>query len=127
MIPGVLSCVPATQRNLTCAEAMKPDHSQLEDFMTEKAVTRPAFRRVAIVVKAPEAREVRVTGDFTRWVKQGIRLSHDGKGQWRTVLPLDPGEYQYRLLVDGEWKDHAEATERVANPFGSENCVLKVL
>ena len=95
--------------------------------MLEKVAIRPLSRRVAIVVKAPEAKEVRVTGDFTRWVKQGIRLSHDGDGQWRTVLPLHPGEYQYRLLIDGEWKDHAEATERVANPFGSENCLLKVL
>jgi 1,4-alpha-glucan branching enzyme len=95
--------------------------------MLAKTATQRRFRRVAIVVKAPEAKEVRVTGDFTRWVKEGIRLSPDGNGQWRTVLPLDPGQYQYRILVDGEWSDHPEAAERVANPFGSENCVLKVL
>jgi len=95
--------------------------------MPEKTATPLVSRRVALVVKAPEAKEVRVSGDFTQWDRQGIRLSHDGKGQWRTILPLNPGEYQYRLLVDGQWKDHAEATERVANPFGSENCVLKVL
>ena len=95
--------------------------------MLEKVATKPASRRVGIVVKAPEAKEVRITGDFTKWARQGIRLLHDGDGRWRTVLPLPPGEYQYRLLVDGEWRDHGEATERVANPFGSENCVLKVL
>ncbi len=94
--------------------------------MLENRTTRPDRRRVSIVVKAPQAKEVRVTGDFTRWSKVGIRLSEDGNGHWRTVLPLDPGEYQYRLLVDGEWKDHEYATDRVANPFGSENCVLKV-
>ncbi len=95
--------------------------------MLEKMAVRPALRRVPIVVTAPEAKDVRVTGDFTLWAKQGIRLSHDGSGRWRTVLPLGPGEYQYRLLVDGEWRDHEDASERVANPFGSENCVLKVL
>jgi 1,4-alpha-glucan branching enzyme len=95
--------------------------------MLEKTAVRPAPRRVSIVVTAPEAKDVRVTGDFTLWAKRGIRLSHDGSGRWRTVLPLGPGEYQYRLLVDGEWQDHEDATERVANPFGSENCVLKVL
>jgi hypothetical protein len=42
------------------------------------------------------------------------------------VLNLAPGEYQYRLLVDGEWKDHSEAKRRVPNAFGSENCVLTV-
>jgi hypothetical protein len=43
----------------------------------------------------------------------------------------DPGapprrEYQYRLVVDGEWRDHAEAPRRVSNPYGTENCVLTV-
>lgn len=95
--------------------------------MLDKTAVRPEARRVPIVVTAPEAKDVRVTGDFTRWEKQGIRLSHDGNGRWRTVLPLGPGEYQYRLLVDGKWQDHEAATERVANPFGSENCILKVL
>jgi 1,4-alpha-glucan branching enzyme len=82
---------------------------------------------VPLVVKDTLAEEVRVTGDFTDWVPEGIRLSHDGDGLWRTVLSLEPGEHQYRLLVDGKWKDHAEATGHAANPFGSVNCVLKVM
>ena len=94
--------------------------------MRGKEAAKRLPRRVPLIVKETKAGEVRVTGDFTHWVKEGIRLSHDGDGLWRTVLPLDPGEYQYRLLVDGEWRDHADAVERVANPFGSQNCVLKV-
>ena len=95
--------------------------------MPEEVATRSISRRVPMVVKAQKAMDVRVTGDFTGWGKQGIRLSHDGSGGWRTVLNLEPGKYQYRLLVDGAWKDHAEAVLRVPNPFGSENCVLNVL
>jgi len=95
--------------------------------MLETTVTRKVTRRVAITVKAPEAKEVCVTGDFTDWSEQGIRLSHDGGGRWRTVLTLEPGDHQYRLRVDGAWKDHAEVAQRVTNPFGTENCVLKVL
>ena len=88
---------------------------------------RALSRRVPIVVHSPGAADVRVTGDFSSWVEHGIRLSHDGRGCWRTVLSLTPGEYQYRLLVDGAWKDHAEARLRVANPYGSDNCILKVV
>lgn len=95
--------------------------------MLEKTAVRSETRRVTFVVEAREAKDVRVTGEFTRWAPQGIRLSHDGNGRWRTVLPLAPGEYQYRLLVDGLWHNHEDATERVANPYGSENCVLRVL
>ncbi len=95
--------------------------------MPEIGSVRSVARTLPMTVKAPEAKDVRVTGEFTEWAQQGIRLSHDGAGRWRTVLTLEPGEYQYRLLVDGAWKDHAEAAQRVANPFGTENCILKVL
>jgi 1,4-alpha-glucan branching enzyme len=96
-------------------------------IMLKSPMLNHTKRRVPFLVKVAEAREVRVTGDFTGWAKVGIQLSHNGDGEWRTVLSLEPGEYQYRLLIDEEWKDHAEATERVANPFGSENRVLKVV
>lgn len=84
-------------------------------------------RRIPFLVKAKAAKEVRITGDFTRWVEEGIPLKHEGEGTWRTVLPLDPGRYEYRILVDGQWTDHEEATERLTNPYGSQNCVLKVV
>jgi 1,4-alpha-glucan branching enzyme len=83
-------------------------------------------RRVPFRVSAPEAKEVRITGDFIGWITNGVGLSKNGNGEWRTVLTLAPGEYQYRLLIDGEWQDHREASRRLPNPFGTENCVLKV-
>lgn len=95
--------------------------------MVESVKQKSAARRVPFLARAEEAKDVRITGDFLRWGEEGIPLSHDGHGGWRTVLPLGPGCYQYRLLVDGEWRDHAEATERVANPYGTQNCVLKVV
>jgi 1,4-alpha-glucan branching enzyme len=88
--------------------------------------TRPVGRAVPFDVVDPAAMYVEVTGDFTGWVNHGIRLSHHGNGGWRTYLTLEPGEYQYRLRINGEWKDHPEATRRVANAFGGENCVLEV-
>jgi 1,4-alpha-glucan branching enzyme len=86
-----------------------------------------AARLVPIDVRAAGATKVAITGDFNRWAKEGTPLSQNGKGSWRAVLELAPGEYQYRLLVDGQWRDHAEAKKRVPNPFGTENCVLVVI
>lgn len=89
-------------------------------------ICMPPARAVAFDVEDPTALYVEVTGDFTGWVQHGIRLRHHGNGGWRTILTLEPGDYQYRLRINGEWKDHAEATRRVANAFGTENCVLEV-
>ena len=49
-----------------------------------------------------------------------------GGGAWKVVVPLPPGTHHYRFLVDGEWRDDAECTLRVPNPFGTENSVRQV-
>lgn len=83
-------------------------------------------RRVPIVVKFDGAKEVAITGDFIGWKEDGIKLVKTPTGEWRSSVELMPGEYQYRVRVDGRWHDHAEAKKRVPNPFGTENCVLIV-
>jgi len=90
------------------------------------ALLRPSERRVPVVVEAPGAREVILTGDFTGWSREGVRLRRSAAGQWGIVLKLAPGEYAYRLLIDGEWSDHSTAVKRVPNGHGSFNCILAV-
>jgi 1,4-alpha-glucan branching enzyme len=87
---------------------------------------KPSAKKVTFSVALEGAREVVLTGDFTGWKEEGIKLSKSSAGEWRTTLELVPGEYQYRLRVDGHWKDNPSAKKRVPNPYGSENCVLQV-
>jgi hypothetical protein len=84
------------------------------------------LKKVPLKIKADGAKEVVLTGDFTQWAKDQIRLTPTAAGEWITVLELAPGEYQYRLIVDGEWRDHSEAPKKIGNPFGTQNCVLTV-
>ena len=86
----------------------------------------PSLKKVPLRIRAEGAKEVVITGDFTKWAKDKVRLTPAMSGEWVTLLELAPGEYQYRLIVDGEWRDHPEATRRVANSFGTQNCVLIV-
>lgn len=91
-----------------------------------KSPRKPASRQVPFMTKVEGAKEVVLTGDFTNWAKDKIRLHPIGDGEWNTMLELPPGEYRYRLFVDGEWRDHAEAAKRVPNPFGSQDCIFLV-
>jgi hypothetical protein len=88
--------------------------------------TVPSLKKVPLRIRADGAKEVVLTGDFTQWAKDKIRLTPSTGGEWITSLELAPGEYQYRLIVDGEWRDHADAAHRVPNSFGTQNCVLVV-
>lgn len=83
-------------------------------------------KQVSFVAKVDKAGEVLVTGDFMKWSTAGIRLAKGTDGVWRGTIALAPGRYEYRLLVDGQWRDHAEARERVPNSFGTQNAVLVV-
>ena len=89
------------------------------------APTAP-LRPVSLMANVKGAREVILTGVFTNWSRDRLKMRQVAPDQWRADLQLSPGEYQYRLIVDGKWQDHAEAGKRTANPFGSENCVLVV-
>ena len=97
-----------------------------EPKVAEKRSKTSQKRIVPIVARIGEAKAVSVTGDFTGWSEAGVSLARGSNGEWQASLSLTPGEYQYRLRVNGEWRDHAEAAKRVPNPFGSENCVLNV-
>jgi len=80
---------------------------------------------VQVRLRADGARDVRVTGEFSDWSPSGIPLSPEGPGTWAATLRLPPGEYQYRFIVDGEWRDDPEAP-RVQNGLGGTNSLLKV-
>jgi 1,4-alpha-glucan branching enzyme len=94
--------------------------------MAKQAKIDGVRRRIPFAVRLDRANEVILSGDFNAWSLDQIRLVRAGDNLWTTTLELPPGEYQYRLLVDGEWRNPSEANRRVPNAFGSENCVLVV-
>ena len=76
--------------------------------------------------RAPAARSVQLVGDFTHWQSRPVNMKKEPGGVWTTSISLEPGNYHYRFLVDGEWRDDPECTLRVPNPFGGHDAVRKV-
>ena len=85
-----------------------------------------AKRRVTFAVSAPEAHEVFLCGTFNDWNPTKTPLKPDGRGIWKTQVPLVPGTYEYRLCIDGEWVNDPSADGYVPNPFGTTNSVRAV-
>src|SRR5690242_15839283 len=75
---------------------------------------------------APDATSVLVAGDFTGWEEAPLSLKKDKKGLWKKTVSLPPGRYEYRLLVDGQWRDDPDCPHRQPNQFGGQNCVCIV-
>ncbi len=83
-------------------------------------------RPVAFTCHAPDAKCVCVAGSFCNWNANAMPMQRSEDGKWRTTVHVTPGRYEYRFVVDGEWHDDPNATERAQNDFGTENCVVKV-
>ena len=77
-------------------------------------------------LSAPQAQSVFIAGDFNQWNPSSHPLKMDAQGVWRISLILNPGQYEYRFLVDGEWQNHPNCISSVENPFGTSNS-LKIV
>ncbi|HYV28701.1 MAG TPA: isoamylase early set domain-containing protein, partial [Candidatus Eisenbacteria bacterium] len=88
--------------------------------------TKTAKLNQVFSFNAPAAMSVMLVGDFTRWQEKPISLKQEQNGVWKTTVPLAPGTYHYRFLVDGEWRDDPECTLRVPNPYGAQDSVRMV-
>jgi len=75
----------------------------------------------------PEAREVFLVGSFNGWDPRATAMRRDELGDWSVVLELPPGEYRYRLMVDGGWRDDPTAQQTAMNPYGGYDAVVNVI
>ena len=100
-----------------------------ESATTEsRASQRPAgFKTVEFHLAAPTAKSVKLAADFTNWEKFPIDMVKSVDGIWSIFIPLSPGNYSYRYIVDGMWCDDPEAVLFESNPSGKGNAVRNVI
>ena len=83
-------------------------------------------RRIKFSMKAPDATEVLLMGDFNKWSAKAHPMKNSGHGIWEKVTMLSPGRYEYKFLVDGNWKEDPENDQACPNSFNTYNNVLIV-
>ncbi|MCI0745485.1 MAG: glycogen-binding domain-containing protein [Verrucomicrobia subdivision 3 bacterium] len=88
--------------------------------------TSPKRIEVEFVYESNEAKEVHVAGDFNNWSSHSLPMHKDGEHRWQVRVPLAPGRYEYRYIVDGDWQNDPYACGFCLNDFGSCNCVVEV-
>ncbi len=91
-----------------------------------KAAAKPAKKKTSFKLRAPEATQVFVAGCFNDWDPTADPLMQGDEGTWTCTLMLEPGEHEYRFVVDGAWWDDPMALVRRPNEFGCENCIVIV-
>jgi chromosome partitioning protein len=125
------SSKPASQflslgRELLERESRIETHD-LEEWMEKLHGPQRVPEGVMFAIDAPQSNDVRVTGEFTNWSRDGLAMEKDtADGLWKVVVDVAPGEYEYRFIVDGVWIRDPNNKDYVRNEFGQENSLLIV-
>jgi 1,4-alpha-glucan branching enzyme len=82
-------------------------------------------KRIHFEFTSSAAESVAIAGSFNDWQPNATPMIALGQGRWAKDLALPPGQYEYCLVVDGEWITDPLAKETVPNPFGGVNSVLR--
>ena len=83
-------------------------------------------QEIVLTILAPEAKAVEVAGNFNSWLPDMTPLTDMGGGNWVVRLMLRSGKYEYRFVVDGQWIEDPQASERVINSDGEFNSSITV-
>ncbi len=85
----------------------------------------PRKDRVQFSLRPPAAvQEAFLAGDFNNW--QPAPMGRRKDGSFATALPLRPGRYEYKYVVDGKWIVDPDTSMWAENPFGSVNSIVEV-
>jgi len=99
-----------------------------QEPVNQKPVTmEPVNREIDFILRAPNAREIHLVGDFNHWkINEDSRLNRLEDGKWIKKLGLEPGKYRYKFVVDGEWTTDQENKDKEQNAFGTFDSIIKL-
>ncbi len=114
--------VGATTRDET--ELARTDTTE-DNAMTQQA---EQARRQMVVLTFDEidCQRLQIAGDFNDWVPDRNIETRHINGHWQKVFTAEPGVYEYRLLIDGEWQPDPTNPAEIPNELGGVNSLLQV-
>lgn len=71
-------------------------------FPADRYSAKKMAKPVNFVCVAPQAKDVRLVGDFNGWDSEAHPMIRQPDGAWLLQVPLHHGHHQYRFLVDAK-------------------------
>jgi 1,4-alpha-glucan branching enzyme len=93
----------------------------LSPYSAKRSLHHVAFR-----CDAPQAKEVRVVGDFNDWNPSATPMARQPDGYWMVSLELTHGFHEYLFLVDGNPVLDPNATGKTRNALYERVSLLAI-
>ncbi|MEX0654563.1 MAG: AAA family ATPase [Phycisphaeraceae bacterium] len=109
----------------THAEA-SASNGGLQTKLAQLYGARPTSQGILFIQPASSGHRVAVAGDFNGWNPDATPLNRDDKlGVWQACVPVPPGRYHYKLVIDGQWVPDPYNKAVEPNPHGQVNNVVE--
>lgn len=119
----VESAVPTMDQILRARQATQ---QQIEAGQSLAGV-RITSQGVLFVQSMKAGQHLAIAGEFNGWSPSAHPMRRNEQlGVFEACIPLPPGRFQYRLVVDGRWITDPHNPTLQPNPFGDANSVVEV-
>jgi len=96
---------------------------RMQDILNENL---PKLNEITLSVKAPEAKEVYLAGEFNNWKLDEYSRMQQNNGCWTKRLNLNQGKYRYRFVIDGNWVEDPANPLTQINTYGTLDSLLEI-
>jgi len=115
--------IPLTITNIKENNFADKDLATPEDSIESLTDT---LHRVELTYDNDTHRSLKVAGEFNDWIPdEGIETIQK-EGTVHKIFFAPAGEYQYRLIIDGKWRNDPTNPNQILNPLGVHNSMLRV-
>lgn len=85
------------------------------------------LRRINLECLATSGAVVHIVGSFNDWNASRTPLQDkNGDGMFNVLLALAPGRYEYKFVVNGQWRLDPKCPDPIVNEYGTLNGVFDV-
>ena len=103
------------------------DHQQVDKRLEKIYGVMQTPEGVVFRTRQPGARRVELAGDFNNWMPHTTPYRQTGTdGEFEVLLRLSPGQYRYRMVVDGRWSHDQSNPRTEQNEYGEVNSIADV-
>jgi chromosome partitioning protein len=114
---------PAIEKTTKTITPEKAFEKRMNEILKEEL---PKLNEVVLSVKAPDAKEVYLAGEFNNWKLDENSRMEKNNGCWTKRLNLNSGKYRYRFVIDGNWSEDPENSLTQLNTYGTLDSLLEV-
>jgi chromosome partitioning protein len=112
---AAVAAVAQTERTQIADNAARPIFAEIPDM-----------EEISLEFQGAAGVDIRIAGDFNNW-EPDRDVTTERRGDLLTKsLRIRPGSYQYRLIINGEWRADPTNPHHITNEYGEINSVLEV-